>query len=147
MKVSENCIRAVKAYLEETFKIEVEKEDVRLLILHICKKRYCLAEQCLMNMFVRSLGRKMPIARIHKLYKLVTIAKKQDVIKKLLLIISYYQEDYDKLADEITNLLSWYFFHILKTSLDFFDNIVIIDSKMSEKQKRKGGRDDEKGLS
>ena len=106
MKINENCIKAVKKFIKETFEIEIEDYYAERLINHILNKKYLLAEGLLTIVFAYSTKGNNLTEAINKFYHLRHIAEKQNVLKKLSLIISYYQEDYDKLADEITNLLS-----------------------------------------
>ena len=106
MKINENCIKAVKAYLERTLEIEVDERDVRELVeLYLRKWEYLFKFQFDIIVY-KYLSKLDLLARVIKFSKIAAKVRKENPLAKIKAIIAYYHEDYDTLADEIANLLS-----------------------------------------
>ena len=106
MKINENCIKAVKAYLEETLEIEVDERDVRELVELFLRKWESSFKLQFDIIVYKYLNKFDSFEFAVKFWKIADRVRKNDPLKKIKVIIAYYHEDYDTLADEIANLLS-----------------------------------------
>lgn len=106
MKIDENCVEHVKAFLEETLGIEVDKKDVRELVEDFLDKLELAFELDLDLIIYKYLNKFDSFERAYKFKEIPLKARKENLLSKIKTIIAYYHEDYDTLADKITDILS-----------------------------------------
>ena len=106
IKINENCIKAVKKYLEETLEIEADKKDVRELVEDALRKWESVFKLDFDIIIYKYLNRVNPSVWFAEYKKVKSKIRKENPLAKIKAIIAYYHEDYDTLADKITDLLS-----------------------------------------
>jgi len=106
MEINENCVKQVKAYLEETLKINIDEEDVRDLVECILKKYYALFWDKLQDVIFEHLHYFDSISRVYEHWRICNVIKTSKILTKVESIVALYHEDYDTLADKITDMLS-----------------------------------------
>jgi len=106
MKINKNCVKQVKAYLEETLKINIDEEDVRDLVECILKKYYALFWDKLKDVIFKHLHNFNFISKVYEYWRICNVIRTNKILTKVESIVALYHEDYDTLADEITDLLS-----------------------------------------
>jgi len=105
MEINKNCVKQVKAYLEETLEIEVDEKDVMKLVEYLLKKWYVLAKLRFDTIVYKYLNRFNSFMRVYKFWEISQKIRKNDPWLKIEAIVAYYHEDHDTLADKITDLL------------------------------------------
>ena len=105
MEINENYVKQVKAYLEETLEIKVKEKDVRNLVEAFLKNNRILFDLTFDNIVFNGLQKFQPFTKAYKLWKIAQKIRTENLLGKIKAIIAYYHEDYDTLADKITDLL------------------------------------------
>ena len=106
MEINENCVKQVKAYLEETLEIEAKEKDVRKLVEAYLKDYEILFELIFDDIVFKYLQKLHPFTKAYKAWKIAQKVRTENLLGKIKAIIAYYHEDYDNLADKITDMLS-----------------------------------------
>jgi len=106
MKINENCVNQVKAYLEETLGIEVDKKDVRELVEDFLDELELAFELDFDLIIYKYLNKFDSFEWAYKFEEITLKVRKENLLSKIKAIIAYYHENYDTLADKITDILS-----------------------------------------
>ena len=106
MEINKNCVKQVKAYLEETLEIEAKEKDVRNLVEAHLKDYEILFELIFDDIVFKYLQKLHPFTKAYKAWKIAQKIRTENLLGKIKAIIAYYHEDYDTLADKITDMLS-----------------------------------------
>ena len=106
MKINENCVKQVKAYLEETLEIEVDEKDVRELVEDFLENLETAFKLDFDLIIYKYLNKFDSFEWAYRFGKIALKVRKENPLLKIKAIIAYYHEDYDTLADKITDMLS-----------------------------------------
>ena len=106
MEINENCVKQVKAYLEETLEIEVDEKDVYDLVELLLKKWEKAFKFSFDLIIYKYLNKFDSFEWAYRFGKIALKVRKENPLSKIKAIVAYYHEDYDTLADKITDLLS-----------------------------------------
>ena len=103
MKINENCIEHIKAYLKEYLRTDnINEWFIYVMINFFLKGEEFLAEFEFKNIIFDHIRQFSPSTQLEILKKI----EQDKVFDKIKAIILYYCEDYDILANKVTNLLS-----------------------------------------
>ena len=110
MKISKECKEQVKKLLEEFFECSIDEKDIETLIYYAYHENFDAFDYLIYNKIWKHAKPcyffELPnkLVKILKKYRQTNETKK--LYNKIATLIAYHNEDYDYLANKITNLLS-----------------------------------------
>lgn len=106
MKIDENCVEHVKAFLEDFLEIEIDKNDASDLVKCILEKRYWSFWNKFGDVIHKHLLKFEHLSRVNEHWRIGRKILTNDLLTRLIAIVALHYENYDTLADKITDILS-----------------------------------------
>jgi len=106
MEINENCVKQVKKLLEDFFEYETTEEEVKTFMYFVRIQKFMVFSYLVYNKIWRDVKKYKDLVKLSRILNKYYSVETEKLYDKVETLIAYYHEDYDTLADKITDLLS-----------------------------------------